>query len=980
MAEENASGSNPPGHESAKLAPEVALPASPPRSDTSARQDTLVGQRLASYEILSRVARGGMGVVYRARHVYIDKIVAVKVLDPALAQRPDLIERFRTEAQSLARVEHENVVKVIDILEDKGVHFIVMDFAEGINLRNMVKETGPLTSVELLSVARQTAEALYAAHREGILHRDIKPENLIRNARGRCKLADFGLAGDLRLIAEGHEGPLNFGTPAYSAPEVLRRRVPDRRSDIFSYGATMYHLATGEPPFGHSGLQQIMLRQKQGAELLDGRREDLPVKLCKLIMDCLALEPAQRPDSFSEILERLPRRAHTRVAGATATATEPTDNLATASAPLPPEPAPAPNRAAGVGVLVLALAAAALVAFLVWQQFRSGPAAPNLANVAAPGNNGESLLPAPSNLATNGPPANGPGLTFLPEDEAYAAAELDSRTALSRADYVAAFAAFAAFLGKYPASRYIDQARQAQKDVQSRVQQLRQQEMRKAREASDEALKERRTADALAALARFPAELLKPLFEGEEIESAQLLETQRQVVIAAEAGDLARLFEQADSWRKTWREDAEGGEGVSETRRLRAAPMLLKERDLLEAFLPGRTQDTQDKVSKRLAGLRKQLETSHQNAMLAFNSWRQFVGGLRADWALQGVQLADAVAPLLANRDFEAARKRLDELTQKCTLARQALAAATKGEVGARVLERREVEDLLKRLRDDISLAEKCNLAMQGALRRNKLSGTSTDYRVHSGYDTDGKRSSKIDRYTGRVLGVTQTDFEIETDAGRVTLKLDLLTIDSVRALLKPSRNFDEQLSLIAWLVAQGKGDLAGVEEARIARLSDVPNDVLVRMRELVAAGRLAPAALRRLAYMAVIEGKMTTPADAALWPESSLESQLVVAQARASDATADSAAAYIALVRDVADPELVHLETLSRALAAADAPVNDLKLRLALEPWDARAHAQVARGNFRAGAVDQAKLQAQRALLIDPSCEEAWTLLKEIG
>jgi serine/threonine-protein kinase len=188
------------------------------RSDTgaAAKPDPLIGKRIGSYEVLARVARGGMGVVYRARHIYIDKVVALKVLDPALSARPELIERFRTEAQSLARVEHEHVVKVIDILEDQGVHCIVMDFAEGENLRQQVKKHGPLPADELLSVARQTAEALFAAHREGILHRDIKPENLIMNARGRCKLADFGLAGDLRLITEGHEGPLNFGTPAYA--------------------------------------------------------------------------------------------------------------------------------------------------------------------------------------------------------------------------------------------------------------------------------------------------------------------------------------------------------------------------------------------------------------------------------------------------------------------------------------------------------------------------------------------------------------------------------------------------------------------------------------------------------------------------------------------------------------------------------------------------------------------------------------------
>ncbi|MBE7491217.1 MAG: protein kinase [Planctomycetes bacterium] len=982
MTDENPARSGPaPGDGPEVPAPELAVPAAPRRAETSARLDPLIGQRLASYEILSRVARGGMGVVYRARHVYIDKIVAVKVLDPALAQRADLIDRFRTEAQSLARVEHENVVKVIDILEDKGHHFIVMDFAEGANLRTIVKEQGPLAPHDLLSVARQTAEALYAAHREGILHRDIKPENLIRNARGRCKLADFGLAGDLRLIAEGHEGPLNFGTPAYSAPEVLRRLVPDKRSDIFSFGATMYHLATGDPPFGHSGLSQIMLRQKHGAELLDSRRPDLPPKLCALIMNCLAYDPKDRPESFAEILERLPRRAHTRAAVPGATPTETADLLATASAPLPaaePETTPS-SRLISIGVLVLAVFAALLVMVLAWNQWRGANPAANAAPANAIAVN--DVAPAPDNTPRIVPPANNaPPPAFLPEDEAFAASELDSRTAMSKADYVSAWEAYDAFLRKYPASRHAETARQQQREVLSRVQQLREQEYRKARDASEEALRERRTADAIASLDRFPPELLRPLFPGEEIEAAQRLETQRQVVIAAEAGDLARVLEQADALRKAWRDEAEKGEGLSEIRRLRSAANLLRTRELLEQFLPGRTADAQEKVNKRLAELRRQLEAAHQNALVPTTQWRQFCGGLRAEWALAGAQLFDSIVPLLVNREFEPARRQVDAQIERVSKARAAAAAGLSRDVAARAAERKEVEDLLRRLREDIQLAERCNLAVAGAVRRLKSEGKSTEFRAHDGFDADSKRSTRVVRVMGRVVATTASEVEIDDGDRRVSLRLDMLTVDTVRALVKPSRVMDEHLSLVAWLVALGRVDLAETEEARILRMPELTTTAQSRMRELVGGGRLAFAAWRRLSYMAAAAGKLTVADPAAAFGTDSIEARMLAAQQACATGTEAAAAAYVRLVGEIADPELVHLEIFARALVQAKAGTADLRNRLMLEPWDANVHAQLARALRADGDTEQARLEAQRALLIDPSHEDAWALLKELG
>lgn len=957
-------------------APELAVEAARRPTDASARIDPLIGTRLASYEIISRVARGGMGTVYRARHVYIDKIVAVKVLDPALAQRADLIERFRTEAQSLARVEHENVVKVIDILEDRGVHFIVMDFAEGVNLRVQVKEHGPLSPEDLLSVARQTAEALLAAHREGILHRDVKPENLIRNARGRCKLADFGLAGDLRLIAEGHEGPLNFGTPAYSAPEVLKRIAPDKRSDVFSFGATMYHLATGEPPFGQSGIQQILLRQKQGARPLAELRPDLPAKLSTLLSDCLSWHPRNRPETFAEIIERLPRRAHNRATGSLGTPTEPTDLLATASAQLPVT-RDGSRRVVSIAVIALALAAALLVAYLAWQTF-GGPTelTPQGANAAiSESRSGPAERPAP---AISGP-SNSSTPAFLPEDEALGAAELDSRAAMARADYSAAWAAYAKFLKQHPASRHARAAQQKQRDIHARVGQLRAQEFTKACQASSDALAERRTADALAALDRFPQELLAPLYADEQVEVVPQLSTQRQVVIAAEASDLAALLKRADVLRLEWRENCEQGQGLPEGRRLPAAGNLLRERDLLDGFLGGRTPDAQGKVNVRLSALRKQLEASHQQAMVAPATWRLFCAGPRADWALLGLRVADEIQPLLADRKFEAARGKIDDLLQRVSTARNAAISASAPEVAARIGERAEVEDLLRKLRDDVVLAEKLVLLVQGALRRNRLANVVAEYRVHGGYEADKKRSTRIDVHKGRVAMVAQSDFEVETESGKVTLKFDLLTADTVRALIKPSISFDEHLCLVAWLVALGRAE-ATLEDSRIQRMEGLSAETGRRIHELATGARLAPAAVRRMAYMAAAAGRIAANDFGQAWGVDSIEARLLAARDVLVGGESSAAAAYIGTLREAADPELVWLETLAGALDRANAKAADRRLRVTLEPWDADARTLLARALAGENATEAARMEARRALLVDPSAEMAWTLLKELG
>lgn len=942
------------------------------RDDTdAASNDPLIGKRLASYEVLARVARGGMGVVYRARHVYIDKIVALKVLDPALVSRPDLLDRFRTEAQSLARVEHENVVKVIDILEDEGVHFIVMDFAEGMNLRNHVKQHGPMPADELLSVARQTAEALYAAHREGILHRDIKPENLILNRSGRCKLADFGLAGDLRLITEGHEGPLNFGTPAYSAPEVLRKLVPDKRSDIFSYGATLYYLATAEPPFGQTGAQQILLRQKQGAELLEARRPDLPGKLVRVIMDCIAWHPKERPESFREVMERLPRRAVSRAIAATGTApTETTGLVSSESATIEVPPRGGPWIA--VAAIVLGVGALLTVALVWWLTREPGQlplavenAPLNTPRIEAPRAN--THVNAPANEAATPP-------VVLPEEEAFNAAELDSRTSLARADYKAAYSAWTAFLKAYPESELGAEATRRRGRVMARVIELRATEYTKAREASETALAEKRTADAMAAINRFPVELLVPLHVQDEFAEAAQLDALRYKVTAADARDLETLLDRCDLLRRDWTDVWERRASVPESTLARTAPNLLKERDQIEAFLPGRLQDTQDKLGKRLAELRKLLEAAHQDAQAAVLAWRTFMDTTLGEWALWmhgRVQHARAQA---TRRDFTGALTTLREAETE--LARR-FAQLNTGQPAVDTLARqsRILGRCLALVGEDIRLADSTHNIVETQLRALMRLGNVREFHVHAEIDANGERSARLSRYMGKVVSVANGEFKVDTETQRVTLRIDMLNVATVRRIVRPVDKAADQLALVAWCALQGRTEEAQQELARLEAMSPIGSE-LDHGRALVQALQPSMPAQRVLAYLACKAGKKTSGAFHAEYPQDSIEARLLKLQEAIASGDASQAQAYIEFVRSLEDPELVHLATYAIALGAGQPFESDLRNRTVLEPFSADALAALAEALKNTDLLSARQIAGQ-ALALDPSNETAWQVLK---
>jgi tRNA A-37 threonylcarbamoyl transferase component Bud32 len=254
-------------------------------------------------EILQCLGRGGMGVVYKARQKTLNRLVALKLLAPERADDPQFAERFTREAQALAALNHPNIVAVYDFGQAGGFYFLLMEFVDGVNLRQLLR-TKRLTSKEALSIVPPVCEALQCAHDHGIVHRDIKPENLLIDKNGTVKIADFGIA---KLVAEGASrysgtGPtggvgvptsefratLGAGTPDYAAPEQRGTNGEvDHRADIYSLGVVLYEMLTGELPSGK--LQP------------PSRKVQIDVRLDEIVMRALHLEPELRYRTVMEL-------------------------------------------------------------------------------------------------------------------------------------------------------------------------------------------------------------------------------------------------------------------------------------------------------------------------------------------------------------------------------------------------------------------------------------------------------------------------------------------------------------------------------------------------------------------------------------------------------------------------------------------------------------------------------------------------------
>ncbi|NQT51480.1 protein kinase, partial [bacterium] len=272
--------------------------------------DPLIGQTLGQFQIVDRIGKGGMGLVYRARQVTLDRFVAVKVLPPDLARNKAFVDRFLREARSAAAIKHPNITDMIDVGEDRGHHYIAMELVEGQNLRQILKHVPDqrLPAGRAVDIMRQVASALAKAHRAGICHRDIKPANILIRPDGVAKVADFGLAKRPDTDASITQTGQALGTPLYMPPEVARGLPHEPRSDLYSLGATFYRALAGHPPFsGKTSAELVIKHVEAPVPPLKDVALDTPTTLCHIIHRLMRKHPSERYESAEQLIEALER-------------------------------------------------------------------------------------------------------------------------------------------------------------------------------------------------------------------------------------------------------------------------------------------------------------------------------------------------------------------------------------------------------------------------------------------------------------------------------------------------------------------------------------------------------------------------------------------------------------------------------------------------------------------------------------------------
>ena len=262
-------------------------------------QDALAGR----YSIDRELGRGGMGVVYLAREVHLDRLVAIKLLPPDKAAEPTLRDRFLREARLAAKLSHPNIIPIHAVEDRAGFVYYVMAFVDGETLTQRVRARGPMSSTDAARVLREVAWALAYAHGQNVIHRDVKPDNiLLEHATGRVLVADFGIAAAVEDT--GADGV--SGTPEFMSPEQVLGKALDARSDLYGLGATAFYAFSGRFPFEGSSTTEVLAKQvTEAPPTLASTGISVPRKLAALVDRCLAKEPGSRPSNAQALAEQL---------------------------------------------------------------------------------------------------------------------------------------------------------------------------------------------------------------------------------------------------------------------------------------------------------------------------------------------------------------------------------------------------------------------------------------------------------------------------------------------------------------------------------------------------------------------------------------------------------------------------------------------------------------------------------------------------
>jgi serine/threonine-protein kinase len=266
-----------------------------------------LGRILGKCQLLQQIGQGGMGSVYLAKHVFLQRMVTVKLLRWTFDDLLDRnLEAFERGAVALARLNHPNIATIYDIDEEDGRPYVVMEFVEGEDLATILKRTGPLPPVRAAGITRDVARALTHAHAEGVIHRDIKPSNILISSKGQVKVIDFGLAVQIAPSRPGRDSDYVEGTPHYLSPEQARGEAVDGRSDIYSLGITLYEMLCGQRPFQGRTASSVILKH------LDVRRPVAPIRrtgsagpLADILDTMLALDPKDRYPTARETADAL---------------------------------------------------------------------------------------------------------------------------------------------------------------------------------------------------------------------------------------------------------------------------------------------------------------------------------------------------------------------------------------------------------------------------------------------------------------------------------------------------------------------------------------------------------------------------------------------------------------------------------------------------------------------------------------------------
>jgi eukaryotic-like serine/threonine-protein kinase len=262
----------------------------------------VIGDR---YELEELVGSGGMSSVYRAHDTLLERKVALKILHERYGDDEEYVERFRREARAVAQLAHPNIVTVIDRGEDGGRQFIVFEYIDGENLKQIVEREGPLALDEVVALGLEIARGLAFAHERGIVHRDVKPQNVLLNGDGHAKVTDFGIARSLDVEKGVTQTGTVLGTSDYIAPEQASGEVVSRETDVYSLGVVLFELLTGAVPFrGESFVAVALQHVSEPPPSVLERRPETPHRLASLVDSALAKRPEDRP-TMDELVAEL---------------------------------------------------------------------------------------------------------------------------------------------------------------------------------------------------------------------------------------------------------------------------------------------------------------------------------------------------------------------------------------------------------------------------------------------------------------------------------------------------------------------------------------------------------------------------------------------------------------------------------------------------------------------------------------------------